>query len=361
MRNKVGFCIAFLIGLIYAILFIFKLLLSCILYGKKAVASPKFRSRPKVLTKWQYGKSCFLHLQNLTMHCVANGDPSKPLLLLLHGFPEFWFSWRHQLNSELAKHFRVVAVDMRGYGDTDKPTGIERYRMVHLVDDVRQAILALGYTRCHLVGHDVGGAVAWSLAAARPAMVDRLVLLNAPHPLAYHTCLRSTRSQFFRAWHLFFFQLPRLPEWLVGRQDLAALADSLTGKSQGVKRGAVCNDELEAYKFMFSAPGALTGPINYFRASLRYPDDKFELEGRRRPPIGQPTLLVFGCRDRFVTETAARLSGRYCRPGRFTYRPVPGGSHWLQQDCPDLVNRLLLEHLLPANGRPPALLSESDE
>lgn len=263
------------------------------------------------------------------MHCVENGDPRKPLLLLVHGFPEFWFSWRHQLDSELTKDYRIVAIDMRGYGDSDKPKGVENYRIEKLVEDIRQAIHTLGYDKCFLVGHDWGGGVAWSFAMAHPGMVSKLAVLNCPHPVAFRAYMRSHWTQFLKSWYMFFFQLPCLPEWQCSRQDLVSLDVAL--------KGVVNEEELSAFKFTFGSAQAFNGPINFYRAAFRYPGRA--PGGQKLQPLAMPTMLVFGAEDKYITVEAARLSAKYCT--NLDFQLVPKASHWVQQDAPDQVNRLL--------------------
>ncbi|PAA86653.1 hypothetical protein BOX15_Mlig013242g1 [Macrostomum lignano] len=338
MKQTIEYIIVCCIGLIFSIPVAFKIVVSVFTQGLKTIKGVNYRSRPRILTDPRFGKSSYLHLKDITLHCIENGDPRKPLLLLVHGFPEFWFSWRHQLDSDLAKNYRIVAIDMRGYGDSDKPRGVENYRIEKLVEDIRQAINSLGYDKCYLAGHDWGGAVVWSFAMAHPGMVTKLAVLNCPHPVAFQTYIRSNLTQFLKSWYMFFFQLPCFPEWLITRQDLVSMDIAL--------KGVVNQQELDAFKYTFSSATALTGPINFYRAAFRYPSRG--AEGGSRKQLTVPTMLVFGANDKYITQEAAKLSGKYC--SQMEFQLVPQASHWVQQDAPDQVNRLLIRFFGSSSG-----------
>ena len=188
------------------------------------------------------------------------------MCLALHGFPEFWYSWRHQLPALAAAGFRAVAPDLRGYNLSDKPPGVAGYRMEHLVADVAGLVRGTGRPRAAVVGHDWGGAIAWTFAMRHPELVERLVVLNAPHPAAFLRELR-TPAQLLRSWYVFFFQLPGLPEWYVRRRDFALLERAL--RRGAVRPGAFSDEDVRLCKEALARPGALTAAINYYRAVFR--------------------------------------------------------------------------------------------
>jgi len=196
-------------------------------------------------------------VNGVRLHYVEQG--AGPLVVLLHGFPEFWYSWRHQIPALAEAGFRVIAPDQRGYNTSEKPRGVRSYRVEHLVDDVAALIQHAGESRATVVGHDWGGAVAWAVPMLRPEVVDKLIVLNAPHPQAYNRELRR-----FRTWYVFFFQLPWLPEAGIRFRDYRLIERTMTREPK--RPGAFSEDDIAAYKQALSQPGALSAGINYYRA-----------------------------------------------------------------------------------------------
>jgi pimeloyl-ACP methyl ester carboxylesterase len=269
-------------------------------------------------------------LNGVRLHCVVQGE--GPLVLLLHGFPETSHAWRRQLPA-LAERFRVVAPDLRGFGESDKPKGVAAYRTSVVADDIVGLVRAFGAERAHIVGHDWGGGVAWTVAALHPEAVDRLVVLNCPHPAVMQRALRSNWTQIRKSWYIFAFQLPWLPEWSFVRNGGKALKGALRSSS---KPGTFTDADLDAYAHAFSAPGAATGAINYYRAAVREPV--------ARGKIKAPTLLIWAVDDFALgIELTRGMEGLFDNPPRIEY--VPDTSHWVMEERPDVVNRLLLEFL----------------
>jgi pimeloyl-ACP methyl ester carboxylesterase len=271
-----------------------------------------------------------VEVNGVRLHCMVEGE--GPLVLLLHGFPETSRAWRKQIPA-LAKHFRVVAPDLRGYGASDKPKGIAAYRTSVVADDIVALAHAFDAERAHVVGHDWGGGVAWTVAILRPEVVDRLVVLNCPHPAVMQKALRSNWTQIRKSWYIFAFQLPWLPEWSFRRNGAKALKDALLGSS---KPGTFSDADLEEYARAFTAPGAATGAINYYRAAARSPVP--------RGKIKAPTLLIWA-EDDFALEMELTrgMDGLFESPPRIEY--VPDTSHWVMEERPEVVNQLLLEFL----------------
>jgi pimeloyl-ACP methyl ester carboxylesterase len=270
-----------------------------------------------------------LKVNGVRLHCVVEGE--GPLVLLLHGFPETSRAWRKQLPA-LAKRFRVVAPDLRGYGASDKPKGIAAYRTTVVADDVVALMHAFDADRAHVVGHDWGGGVAWTLAIEHPEAVDRLAVLNSPHPAVIRRALRSNWSQIRKSWYIFAFQIPWLPEWAFRRNGARAIKDALrrSAKSPDTFTDAV----LDEYARAFSAPGAATAAINYYRAAAR--------SRGRSGKIAAPTLLIWG-EDDFALgiELTRGMDGLFDHPPRIEY--VAHTSHWVMEERPEVVNRLLLD------------------
>jgi len=272
-----------------------------------------------------------LTVNGVRLHCVVEGE--GPLVVLLHGFPETSRAWRKQI-PELAKRFKIVAPDLRGYGRSEKPKGIAAYRTAVLADDIAGLIAAFGAERAHVVGHDWGGGVAWTLATVHPEVVDRLVVLNCPHPAVMQRALRSNWTQIRRSWYIFAFQLPWLPEWAFSRGGAKALKDALRRSAK--RLDTFGEADLDEYARAFSAPGAATAAINYYRAAAR--------SRVQRGKIKAPTLLIWGVDDFALgIELTHGMDHLFENKPRIEY--VPDTSHWVMEERPEVVNRLLLDFL----------------
>ena len=258
-----------------------------------------------------------IHVEDVDLHVVEAGPEDGALVLLLHGFPEFWWGWRRQIPALAASGFRVVAVDQRGYNTSDKPAGLRAYHLDRLAADVVGLVRAYGRRRAHVLGHDWGGLVAWWTASRHPESVDRLAILNAPHPAVVEPYLRSHLSQIVKSHYIAFFQIPRLPETLLARHDFAALRRALVGSS---RPGTFSGADLDRYATAWREPGALTAMVNWYRA-LRFrptlPD----------PRVVAPTLVIWGVRDRFVDFELAERSLALCGSGRLV--PFEDATHWV--------------------------------
>jgi epoxide hydrolase 4 len=268
----------------------------------------------------------FVVANGLRFHTVQAG--AGPLVLLLHGFPEFWYSWRHQL-PVLSLQFRVVAVDLPGYNLTERPR--HGYLLPRLVGDVAALIGALGYERAHVVGHDWGGVIAWTLGMYAPARVERLAILNAPHPGVYMRELHRNPAQRLRSWYVLLFQVPGLAEWLLGRDRCRALVTML--RRSAVVQEAFTDQDLEAYRRVFERPGALTAALSYYRALGRV---GLRNMSRAVRVIQAPTHVVWGLRD--VALVPELTEGLEAWVPRLSVVRVPDSGHWIQQERPDLVN-----------------------
>jgi epoxide hydrolase 4 len=281
---------------------------------------------------WEHGEAV---VNGVRLHYVEQGE--GPLVVLLHGFPEFWYSWRHQIPTLAGAGFRAVAPDMRGYNLSEKPEGLHPYRVEALVDDVAGLIRHLGGDRATVVGHDWGGLVGWYAAIMRPEVLDRLVILNAPHPAAYRReFARSTQA--IRSWYAGFFQLPVLPEAGIRAADFLLLEQVL--RRDPVRPDAFSDEDVRRYKEALGRPGALTAAINYYRAAARDRDRLFALARSR---IDTPTLLVWGEKDRYLVDSLTEGLDEWVSDLRV--ERIPQASHWIAADAPEQVNRLLLDFL----------------
>ena len=273
----------------------------------------------------------------INLHCVTRGEGD--LVILLHGFPEFWYSWRHQIPS-LARRFKVVAPDMRGYNLSDKPEGVEAYSISNLTADVRDLITTFGYKKAHIVSHDWGGAVAWVFAVMYPENLDKLVVMNAPHPAVFMKHLRQNPRQIIRSWYMFFFRIPGLPEFLIRSFDYAALKRVFRGWA--IRKDAFSDEDIEQLVKAASQPGALTGGINYYRAMFRSLGSASGLTGF--PKITSPTLVIWAENDNALGKELTYGLDPYFSDS-LTMKYIPNCSHWVQQEQPQLVNDLLHEFL----------------
>ncbi len=281
----------------------------------------------------------YAQVGDVRLHYAECGEGER-LVVLLHGFPECWYSWRHQLKA-LGRRFRVVAPDMRGYNLSDKPGRVEDYRMPRLVDDVTGLIRHFGAREAAVVGHDWGGAVAWAVAQYYPDYVWKLASLQTPPPAIWGKNL--TLKQLLRSWYMFFFQLPSIPEWWIGRDDFAGLAKTLRATS---RPGTFTDADIEVLKAALREPGALTAAINYYRANLRaFLSRGFgERQIRPRERVRVPTLYIYGERDfAIVPETVAGVADYVDAP--YTELRLGRSNHWVQQEAPAEVNAALLSFL----------------
>jgi pimeloyl-ACP methyl ester carboxylesterase len=275
------------------------------------------------------------------LHYVEAGPSDGPLVVLLHGFPEFWYSWRRQLPALAAAGFHAVAPDMRGYNRSDRPREWRKYDTDRLADDVLGLIRHFGAERTLLVGHDWGAAVAYATAMRHPEAVTRLAILNVPHPERMLAGFR-TFKQLKKSWYMFFFQIPSLPEWLLARDGFSFAKRSLRA---GSAPGSFTDEDLERYVEAWSQPGALTGMINYYRAALRQ-SPRGALSRLR--PIQAPTLVIWGERDQHLGAELAEPSRALVPNVRMEW--VAEAGHFVQHDAAERVNELLIGFLREHGG-----------
>ncbi len=279
----------------------------------------------------------YITTNGVKLHYVTQGQ--GPLMLMLHGFPEFWYSWRHQI-PEFASEYKVVAVDLRGYNDSDKPENPSAYVMDEFVCDVKGIIQGLGYESCILVGHDWGGAIAWTFAYQHPEMVEKLIVLNLPHPAKFAAGL-LTPQQLLRSWYIFFFQLPWLPELLLQSSDYKPIETAFS--RMAVNKNAFTPADLEAYKDAAAKRGALTAMLNYYRNLL-----SSTLFKRDWSVLLVPTLMIWGEQDTALGKELTYGTEAYVRDLQIRY--IPEASHWVQQDQPELVNQYMHSFLNAATS-----------
>jgi pimeloyl-ACP methyl ester carboxylesterase len=280
--------------------------------------------------------SAYFELPGLRMHAAVAGPAGGPLVILLHGFPEFWCGWQHSIGALAEAGFRVIAPDQRGYNLTEKQPP---YDLQTVVDDIIHLMDAAGYQTAHIAGHDWGGAVAWGLAAWYPERVKRLAVANLPHLLAVLSAIQHFNwRQYLRSWYFLLLRIPRLPEWLMARRDFA-LPRQL--RYATARRDAFTAEDIEHYVRAWAEPGALTAMLGWYRASLRSGQQVVATRAQFEV-IRPPTLILWGERDVALGVDLAEASVRYLANGRLVR--FPQSTHWLLAELPDEVNRHLLAH-----------------
>ncbi|MFB6161496.1 MAG: alpha/beta fold hydrolase [Haloferacaceae archaeon] len=278
------------------------------------------------------GESVVVEAGDVSLHTVQAGPADGPLAVLLHGFPEFWYAWNDQVRPLATAGYRVVVPDQRGYNFSDRPDGVDAYRIDALADDVTGLVDALGRETAHLVGHDWGAAVAWWTALHDPEYVETLTAVNVPHPTVLADTLRRSWRQRLRSWYALFFQLPALPERVARAGDWALLVRTMHRTSLP---GTFSPAEFDRYRAAWDQPGAFEAMVNWYRALGRRRDEP------RRTTVEVPTLVVWGCRDEFLARSMAHESVDHCRNGRVTM--IEDATHWVQHEHPARVADLLLD------------------
>ena len=274
----------------------------------------------------------------IRLHVAQSGSRYSPLVILLHGFPEFWYGWRHQIQPLADAGYRIWAPDQRGYFLSDKPNGIAAYRFDELVNDVIGLIDAAGVEKCFLVGHDWGAAIAWWVALRYPDRLQKLVILNVPHPAVMAHTLRTNPEQLRRSWYMFFFQIPYLPEAILRNDDCDLMVRALLA---GSSPGSFTNGDIDKYRQAWWRKNAITSMINWYRAVLQMPPD---MSGDMH--IKVPTLILWGVQDPALRHELAQTSLELCDEGKLVF--FERSSHWVQHDASDAVNRHLVEFFSPA-------------
>jgi epoxide hydrolase 4 len=272
---------------------------------------------------------------DVALHVARAG--TGPPVILLHGFPENWTSWRHQIPALTAAGFSVLAPDMRGYNLSERPPAVADYRLRMLIDDVAELVRGSGHGSAHIIGHDWGGVVAWTFAGAYPELTKRLVILNAPHLHLYRRLLRKP-AQLFRSWYVAVFQLPRIAEAMLQVNDYAALRRIF--RNGPARPDTFSAADIDAYVAAAAQPGALTAMINYYRA-LRDPGGR-AIGAAARPEC--PVLVIWGARDPALSIRL--LDGIEDMAPEVIVERIPDAGHWVQNEAPEKVNRLIVEFLL---------------
>lgn len=290
-------------------------------------------------------KNMFQHkyadVNNIRLHYVTVGKGK--LIMFLHGFPEFWYEWKNQL-VEFGRDYEAVAPDMRGYNLSSKPTAIEQYRMKYLIEDIRALAEHLGHNKFFLVAHDWGGGVAWPFAIRHPDYLEKLVIINAPHPITFVRELRDNPAQQKASQYILVHRTPEAEE-ILARNNYAALVSSLL--QEGLNQGYFTEEDRKVYIEAWSQPGALTGGLNYYRAARLSPftggSDDISSADPSLFTVTVPTLVIWGEKDRWLLT--GNLEGLEKYVSNLTIKRIPDGSHWVIHEKPALVNSYIREFI----------------
>jgi pimeloyl-ACP methyl ester carboxylesterase len=271
----------------------------------------------------------WIKTNRIRLHTAVAGPIDGEPVILLHGFPEAWFGWENQIEPLAQAGFRVIVPDQRGYNLSDKSPGIESYRIQSLVKDILGLAKELGLESFNLGGHDWGAMVAWSLALIAPRRVRRLAVANVPHPAVFSSYLRSHPAQILKSWYMFFFQLPRIPEWVVRAANWKFLTSALPETWDEAR--------LDRYRAAWSQPGAIQSMINWYRAA-----GLISKAGAPSQPVEPETLIIWGQQDPHLSWQMAELSLEHCRQGELVI--FNDATHWVQHDKAEEVSQLLIDH-----------------
>ncbi|MBP7765480.1 MAG: alpha/beta hydrolase [Deltaproteobacteria bacterium] len=275
----------------------------------------------------------FIETNGIKLHVMEAGPEDGPMILFLHGFPEFWWAWRKQLPYFADKGYRVVAPDQRGYNLSDKPEGVAAYNIDKLAKDMIGLIDAYGQKQVYLVGHDWGASVSWWLALKYPDRFRKLVILNVPHPKIMAKNVFTNTAQMQRSWYIFFFQIPGAVDRLAAAGDYEWVLQLITTSANP---GTFSPAELEEYRKAFRQPGAFTAMVNWYRAMIQT-----QSEPPRSFDVTVPMIFMWGEEDVAMLTEMADQSMRYCKEGRLI--KLPGVSHWIQHEAADKVNAQIAE------------------
>jgi len=278
----------------------------------------------------------FAKVNGINLHYVTAGEGE--LVILLHGFPEFWYGWKNQIPA-LAKHYKVVAVDMRGYNESDKPEGVKNYTSKIIASDIVDLIHFFNESKAHIIGHDWGGGIAWALAQQFPQSVNKLIVLNCPLPQVMLKQFFTNFTQLKKSWYMFFFQLPYLPEKYISRDLRTFFYRGLRGWTHN--KNAFSKEDIEEYVCAFQKPGAITAALNYYRAAFR---EGTKSENRKNSTIEADTLVIWGEDDKALGKELTFGMEQYFK-NHFEIKYISNCSHWVQHEYPELVNGYILDFL----------------
>ena len=286
-------------------------------------------------------QSQFITTNNINLHVMTDGPENGTAVFLLHGFPEFHYGWKKQIPALVESGFRVIVPDQRRYNLSDKPKGISAYDVDILAKDILGLFDHFGIQKAKLVGHDWGAVVAWTVAINYPERVEKLAILNVPHPDVMTDFVLNNSAQRKKSWYVFFFQIPWFVEWMLGKNNFEYLAQMLTRSG---RKNTFTEADVVEYKKAWSQKGALTGMVNWYRAvmrrGLRSAFSRKKSSARR---VHVPTMMLWGRRDVALSSEMAQPSIDLCDQGELTF--FEKSTHWVQHDASEEVNQKLIDFM----------------
>lgn len=275
-----------------------------------------------------------IKVNDIYLHVAQKGN-GKKLVVLLHGWPEFWYTWRYQIEA-LSEYYTVMAPDLRGFNKSEKPIGIANYKADVVATDIAALIQQSGYEKAFIVGHDWGGAIAWTFSSLYPNLTEKLAILNCPHPKEMLKQIKKNPSQLLKSWYMFFHQIPLVPEMLLELTLPYFFKTFIKGWMHHPEN--FTDEDLKAFVSAYKEEGALTGSINYYRAMMQ---TKPTISIFKQKTIA-PTLMIWGEDDKALGIDLTYNTKNYV-DAEFEIKYIKNCSHWIQNDCPDLVNEYLIE------------------
>ncbi|MFM8876863.1 MAG: alpha/beta fold hydrolase [Anaerolineae bacterium] len=285
--------------------------------------------------------SQFIGTNNINLHVVTDGPADGTPVILLHGFPEFSYGWRKQIPALTQAGFHIIAPDQRGYNLSDKPKGVSAYNVNALAEDVIGLLDHFGIKKARLVGHDWGAVVAWNIALHHPDRLEKLSILNVPHPDVMTRFILENAEQRKKSWYVFFFQIPLFVEWILRKDNYRNLVRTIVGSG---RKSTFSREDIEEYRKAWSQPGALTGMLNWYRSVVRESlKALFWKKDRTDRRVKVPTLILWGKNDVALGYEMAQPSVELCDDGKLIF--FEKATHWVQHDEADEVNKILIEFL----------------
>lgn len=287
--------------------------------------------KPPLLREKALGKHLYFEIpeKKYRIHYVSTGNDSKQLLLFIHGFPDCWLSWKHQIE-EFKKDYWVVTLDLPGYGESDKPIGYENYSMDEISSDLRHLINHLG-KKPIIISHDFGGAASWYLLRQDSSIALKHIAINSPDVKLFAKTIRSNIRQFCKSWYVFFFDLPKLPEIIVAEDDLNFINKCY--------KNIASDEEIECIKYYFSQPGALTSAINYYRALVANYKRTLIPKAKLNSTISTPTLVIWGMKDIALEPEIGTAVTSFVQDVKV--EQLQHLNHWSHREDPVKVNQLI--------------------
>lgn len=277
-------------------------------------------------------------VNGISLHVVEKGEKDGKEIMFLHGFPEFWYGWIKQIDSFAEQGFRVLVPDQRGYNLSSKPQGVKAYTVEQLTADIAALITQITDRKIILVGHDLGGNIAWMMGILYPQLLEKLIIINMPHPAVMKKYLLKNPKQMLKSWYAGFFQLPFLPEKISQAFDYKILETAMVKSAQPE---TFSDKDMERYKQAWNQPGALKAMINWYRA-YKYSTLDTNKE------VNIPALMIWGQNEPFLHHEMVYESKNKCKEGHIEF--IQDATHWVHHEKPQQVNALMYSFIHQAES-----------